>query len=72
MSTIHGGDVGVSPGTSLTGSYTFVGGGVVLDSDDFAASVLAAHTAAMEVGGNDTPMDIEIGEKTFTPGTHRS
>jgi hypothetical protein len=64
--------VGVSPGTSMNGSYTFDGGQVVLDSDEFAASVLAAHTAAMKDGENDTPMDIEIGDKTFTTGTHRS
>jgi hypothetical protein len=71
--TIYDGDGGVSPGTAISGSYTFVGaGGVVLDSDDFAASVLAAHTAAMEVGENDTPMEIEMGDTTFTPGTHRS
>jgi hypothetical protein len=57
---------------AITGSYTFDGGQAVLDSDEFAASVLAAHTAAMKDGENDTPMDIEIGEKTFTPGTHRS
>jgi hypothetical protein len=72
MSTISNGDVGVSPGTSITGPYTIDGGQVVLDSDDFAASVLADHTAAMKVGENDTPMDIEIGDMTFTPGTHRS
>jgi hypothetical protein len=64
--------VGVSPGTSIKGSYTFDGGQVVLGSDEFAASVLAAHTAAMKDGENDTPMDIEIGDKTFTIGTHRS
>jgi hypothetical protein len=72
MSTIRGGDVGVSPGTSITGSYTFEDGGVVFDSNDFADSVLVAHAAAMEVHVDEIPMDIEIGDKIFTPGTYRS
>jgi hypothetical protein len=47
---IHGGDVGVSPGTSITGDFVFAGAGVVADdSGAFAASVVAAHSAAMEV-----------------------
>jgi hypothetical protein len=41
-----------------------------MDSADFAASVLAAHADAMEEPS--VPMDIEIGGKTFTPGTYRS
>jgi hypothetical protein len=72
MSTIHGGDVGVSPGTSITGSYTFEDGEIDLESSDFAASVLAAHAAFTEVTGEDQHMDIEIGGKTFLPGTYRS
>jgi hypothetical protein len=77
MSTVHGGDMGVSPGTSITGSYTFDGegqhaGGMVLDSSDFAASVLVAHAAAMEVRADENAMEIEIGGLTFTPGTYRS
>jgi hypothetical protein len=42
------------------------------DSVDFAASVLVAHTAAMEVGSDDVALAIEIGGLTFTPGTYRS
>jgi hypothetical protein len=72
MSTIEGGDVGVSPGTSITGSYAFDGGEVVLDSADFAASAMAAHAAAMAVRVDGEPMAIEIGGLTFTPGTYRS
>jgi hypothetical protein len=72
MSTIHDGNVGVSPGTSITGSYTFNDGNVVYDSNDFADTVKAYHTAAMEVGDNEEAMAIEIGGQTFKPGTHRS
>jgi hypothetical protein len=75
MSMVHGGDVGVSPGTSITGSYTFHEEGlntgqVVLDSSVFAASVLTAHAQAMQEPSE--PMAIEIGGRTFTPGTYRS
>jgi hypothetical protein len=72
MSTIHGGDVSVFPGTSITGSYTFDEGGVVLDSSVFAASVTAAHAAAMEVRSDGIAMAIESGGLTLTPGTYRS
>jgi hypothetical protein len=64
--------MGVSPGTAITGSFTFDGGHIVLDSSDFAASVLVAHAAAMAVHVDEIAMDIEIGGKTFTPGTYRS
>lgn len=29
-STVHGGDVGVSPGTAVTGDFAFDGGGAVV------------------------------------------
>jgi hypothetical protein len=72
--TIHSGDVGVSPGTSIT-SVTppkLVNG--ALDNGDtvFADSVLAAHAEAMEVKDDGEAMEIEMGGLTFTPGTHRS
>jgi hypothetical protein len=75
-SEIYGGDVGVSPGPSITGSYTFhmVGeeekGHVVLESSVFATSVTNALDAALEAQA--TAMEIEIGGKTFVPGTYRS
>jgi hypothetical protein len=72
-STINGGDVGVSPGTSITGAFTFAdGGAVVEDSAEFAARVLAAHAEAMAVRSDDVALAIEIGGLTFTPGTYRS
>jgi hypothetical protein len=73
-SKIRGGDVSVSPGTSVTGSYSFVDGGkLVSDSSDFAASKLAAYDAAMAVRvDGQTSMPIEIGGLTFEPGTHHS
>jgi hypothetical protein len=44
----------------------------VVDSADFSASVLAAHTAAMEVRDDAEAMSIEIGGWIFEPGTYRS
>jgi hypothetical protein len=70
LSTIHKGNVGVSPGTAITGSYTFEDGQIVLDSSNFAESVVAAHAALSALGA--IAMDIEMGGKTFTPGTYRS
>jgi hypothetical protein len=72
MSTIHGGDVGVFPGTSITGSYTYVDGEVDLESSAFAASVLLAYGDAMAVRVNEQHLSIEIGGLTFLPGTYRS
>jgi hypothetical protein len=74
--------VGVSPGTSITGSFAFDNSGnatgafqfdigeVVSDSVSFAAHVLDAHTEAMQEPSG--PMDIEMGGEIFTPGTYRS
>jgi hypothetical protein len=66
--------VTVSPGTSITGARDINDGAVVstADSADFAASVLVAHAAAMEVRSDDVALAIEIGGLTFTPGTYRS
>jgi hypothetical protein len=72
VTTIQGGDVGVSPGTSITGAYNLDGGEVINESADFAASVLTAHTAKMAAGVEEKAMAIEMGGLTFTPGTYRS
>jgi hypothetical protein len=45
---------------------------VVVDSSSFAASVLAAHTAAIAVQANGKDMAIEMGGLTFMPGTYHS
>jgi hypothetical protein len=72
-STIHGGDVGVSPGTAITGAYQFEDGGARQgNSGDFAAHALTAHADALAIREDATNIAIEIGGKTFTPGTYRS
>jgi hypothetical protein len=71
MSTVHNGDMGVHPGTDITGSYTLDNGQVVLDSTDFSASFLEAYDTAMDAEGTEF-MPIEIGGLTFEPGSYRS
>jgi hypothetical protein len=72
LTTIHGGDVGVFSGTAPTGAREIIGGSVVDNSDDFAASVLVAHANAMAVRADGIAIAIEIGGQTFTPGTYHS
>jgi hypothetical protein len=74
MSTIQGGDVGVSPGTSITVAtgLNIVDGDQIIGDAVFSASVVAAHTAAMVVRPDGNTMAIEMGGLTFTPGTYRS
>jgi hypothetical protein len=73
LSMIYKGDVGVSPATFVAGSYPFDNGQGQIHfvlSSDFADSVQAAHTAAMEVRVNGQDMEMEIGGKAFIPGTY--
>ena len=71
LTTIYSGDVGVSPGTAVTGTPNFEEQGqVVADSSVFAAGVLTDHAAAMAVRSES--MAIEMGGETFYPGTYRS
>jgi hypothetical protein len=72
QSTIHDGDAGVYPSTTINGAYKFDDGKIVDDSLVFADSVTAAHAAAMAVRADGKSMEIEMGGKTFTPGTYRS
>jgi hypothetical protein len=69
---VNGGDVGVSPGTNITGLPTIQNGAVSTNSTDFAFSVLFAHAAAIAQRFDSEVLDIEIGGKTFMPGTYRS
>jgi hypothetical protein len=65
--------VSVSPGTSITGSYTFKDAGVTrFDSSDFDARVAVAYAYAMTVRVDGKALAIEMGGLTFTPGTYRS
>jgi hypothetical protein len=71
LTTIYSGDVGVSPGTAVTGTPNFEEQGqIVADSSVFAAGVLTDHAAAMAVRSES--MAIEMGGETFYPGTYRS
>jgi hypothetical protein len=73
LTTIDGGDVGLSPGTSITGRTPQIDNGEVVDnSDDFAASAVTTYAAAMKVRPDGKSMAIEMGGVTFTPGTYRS
>jgi hypothetical protein len=72
---VIGGDVGISPGTSITGAYELVDGAELANAHDsalFAASVLDAWVAAMEIRDHAMAFAIEMGGKTFTPGTWHS
>jgi hypothetical protein len=71
---IENGDVGVSPGTSITSvtDIAFVNGEIADGDSAFASSVLAAHFAAIQVRTDGKSMEIEMAGVTFTPGTHRS
>ena len=77
-SSIPIGNIGVSPGTSITGAYTLGEGNVLADTSEFAATVLAMTEKMQAFEPTDysyfdaTPMDIEIGGQTFTPGLYRS
>jgi hypothetical protein len=63
--------VGVSPGTSITGAYDFADGGKIQsEPSEFAVSVGAAYKKAMKEAA--IPMEIEMGNLTFLPGTYRS
>ena len=70
-SIVYDGDIGVYPGTSITGSYLTPTGGVVRDSD-FADHVVGKHASAMAAYPQVANMAIEIGNEKFEPGTHRS
>jgi hypothetical protein len=72
--TTINGNIGVSPGTSITGIPVLQNGAEVASGNtNFATSVIKNHAEAMApqlYGGND--MAIEMGGLTFTPGTYRS
>jgi hypothetical protein len=72
MSTIKNGDVGVSPGTSITGAKKLLNGGVKSGDSDFALSALFNQAEKVSRRADGKSMAIEMGGLTFTPGTYRS
>jgi hypothetical protein len=75
VTSVDGGDVGVSPGTSITMVENLVHkeGGITTggESNDFAAYVRNAHEDAIHRSPTKTYENAEIGGLTFTPGVHR-
>jgi hypothetical protein len=72
-STIKNGDVGVSPGTSITGAKELLNGGVEDNGNsDFALSALFNQAEKVSRRSDGNSMAIEMGGLTFTPGTFRS
>jgi hypothetical protein len=71
---IVGGDVGVSPGTSITGAYEIVDGklATVDDSKLFATSAYNAWDAAMVIRDDAKALPVEMGGNIFEPGTWHS
>jgi hypothetical protein len=73
VSTTRGGDVAVSPGTSITGTYNIEDGDIVADADlSFSDDAQSAFLSAMAVRAGGKTMAIEMGGLTFYPGTYRS
>jgi hypothetical protein len=75
-SVIDGGLVGVSPGTAITGAAVFQNGGAYATpavAIPFGFDAAFAHSAAIahRVGSIYEGMAVEIGGKTYGPGTHR-
>jgi hypothetical protein len=71
---IMGGDVDISPGTSITRAY-YIDGGALASADEsalFAASVHEEWAAAMAIRQDATDLAVEMGGGTFTPGTWHS
>jgi hypothetical protein len=73
-SEITNGDIGVSPGTSITEvvPVIFENGEKASGNSAFAAHAVSAHASAIEVKPLGRTLAIEIGGKTFIPGIYRS
>jgi hypothetical protein len=72
---ISNGDISVSPGTSITGNYEFDTGSIIVDSADFATSVMFNHADLRSRRSVETYWGVgvhEIGGATFYPGTYHA
>jgi hypothetical protein len=75
VTTIRNGNVGLFPGTSITGVPNYVNGGpIYAPSTAFAGLVSLNHAAYMlaRPDGVNISNTTEIGGSIFTPGTYRS
>jgi hypothetical protein len=75
VSTVDGGDVGVSPGTSISMVETLAHRSGIFtrgsESTSFATHVRDAWSEAMAKSPDSTTAATEIGGMTFSPGTHK-
>jgi hypothetical protein len=66
-----GGDIGIYPGTAITGAYTFMGGGVLVPTPvDFATYMVANHISMLAPQSDWQSIPLELRDATFTPGNY--
>ena len=74
-SIITNGDMGVSPGTSITGFHQLNGGARIYGSSVFATSVMFSHADLRSRRSDEIYWGVgihEIGGETLTPGTYHA
>jgi hypothetical protein len=71
VNTVDGGDIGGAVTGLAATNLAHKGGNVKIGNADFAAHVSASRMAAMNATPKQSFDGIEMGGKTFTPGTYR-